>query len=54
MTDARTVPWDRPKLERLKKAYAGNKSEDMFWFEGERYVSRYAKYLIEYLEKELK
>lgn len=49
------VSYDRPMLERLKKAWAaapGDK-DAVFTFEGHEYVKGYAKYLIEYLEKEL-
>ena len=53
MTD---IMFDRPMLNRLKKAYdrATSESKDMFTFEGNDYVTNYAKYLIEYLEEKFK
>jgi hypothetical protein len=50
------IRFDRPMLNRLKKAYdkATSKSKDMFTFEGNDYVTNYAKYLIEYLEEKFK
>lgn len=53
-----TVNFDRPKLERLKKALAdakagGAKRHDVFTFEGEQYVVAYAGYVIEHVDKTL-
>lgn len=49
------ISWDRPMLERLKKAYdvARVTAKDTFMFEGNEFVIGYAKYLIEYLETKL-
>jgi hypothetical protein len=49
------INWDRPKLERFKKAYEkaivdGARPNDTFVFDGNEFVVQYAKYLIEYLE----
>lgn len=46
------INWDRPMLERFKKAYdAARKAGDtQFEFDGNVFVTDYAKYLIEYLE----
>lgn len=51
-----TVSFDLLMLNRLKKAYdrATSESKDMFTFEGNDYVTNYAKYLIEYLEEKFK
>ena len=56
--DTKTVAFDRPKLARLKRAYEARLKEtsdatETFRFEGNEYVIGYAKYLIEYLDKEL-
>lgn len=49
MSEQNTVTWTRPMLARFKQAHKkANGSE--FIFDGNRYVSDYAKYLIEYLE----
>ena len=49
------IAWDRPMLERLKKALdvAVVTGKDTFMFEGNEFVVAYAKYLIEYLETKL-
>ena len=41
---------------KFKKAYqsALNKSHDSFFFEGNEFLTSYAKYLIEYLEPQFK
>lgn len=51
------IMWDRPKLERLKRALAkavATAPTDEFEFEGHTFVIGYAVYLIEYLEVMLK
>jgi len=50
------IMFDPPMLNRLKKAYdkATSESKDMFAFEGNDYITNYAKYLIEYLEERFK
>ncbi len=51
----KTINWNRPMLERFKKAYseaAGN-DNSIFIFDGYEYVKGYARYLIEYLESRL-
>jgi hypothetical protein len=49
------INWDRPMLERLKKAYSAtpNDPNHVFIFEGNKYLRSYAKYLIEFLESKL-
>jgi len=50
-----SITFDRPKLERLKKAYAKVKSDDIiFTFDGRDYLGGYAKYVIAYLETQLR
>ena len=46
------IVWNRPKFERLKKAYAQAVEEEAeeFTFDSNVFVTGYAKYLIEYLE----
>jgi len=45
------ISFDRPKLERFKKALrAAPEGEDRFVFEGHVVLKAYAKYMIEYLE----
>ena len=48
-----TITWTRPMLERLKAEHAKAEKfgEPTFQFEGHRFVTNYAKYLIEHLEK---
>lgn len=48
------VTFTPEKLKRLKKAYEENKDADTFMFDGHEFVSRYAYYLIRYLEEALK
>jgi hypothetical protein len=47
------VTFDRPKIERLTSAYeqAVKESKKEFTFEGQDYVTDYAKHLLEYLRK---
>lgn len=48
-----TINWDRPMLERFKRAYNDTKGfppSYVFTFDGHEFVKSYAKYLIEYLE----
>jgi hypothetical protein len=54
----RVTEFDRPKLERLKKAYEArindkDRTGDTFTFEGFELVEGYAEILIEYLEERL-
>lgn len=53
--EPKTVSFDRPKLERLKKRFnrAVEVGETQFEFEGGDYLTSYAKYMIEYLERQL-
>ena len=46
------ITWNLPKLKRLKQAYAQAVEEEAeeFTFDGNVFVTGYAKYLIEYLE----
>lgn len=55
MTDI-IVRFDRPKFERFKRAYedAVKRGEHVLTFDGAQYAMSYAKYLIEYLESQLK
>ena len=49
------LSFDRPRLERLKRAYqeALETGKDTFWFDEREILVTYAKYLIEYLETSL-
>jgi hypothetical protein len=49
------INWDRPMLERFKKAYAAtpNDPNHVFVFDGHEFLRSYAKYLIEFLESKL-
>lgn len=49
------IQWDKPMRERLRKAYnkADTANRDSFIFEDNEYVTRFAKYLLEYLDKKL-
>lgn len=49
------IRWDRPMRERLRKAYnkADKANQDSFVFEDNEYVTRFAKYLLEYLDTKL-
>jgi hypothetical protein len=55
MSEQQMVEWDRPKRERLRKAYneAVTEKRSQFTFEGNEYVTGYAKYLLEYLDTRL-
>lgn len=48
----KTIAWTYGMLMSFKEAYeqAKEKGEDVFTFEGNEFVLRYAYYLIEYLE----
>jgi hypothetical protein len=50
-----TITWDRPMLERFRKAYAkaAASKDDVFTFDGHDFVLGYAKSLIEYLDGRL-
>lgn len=50
------IEFDKEKLKRLKHVYekAIELQQDSFWFEGNEYLTSYAKYLIEYLETKFK
>ncbi|HEY6021358.1 MAG TPA: hypothetical protein VIY48_16075 [Candidatus Paceibacterota bacterium] len=52
----RGVTFDKPKRERLRKAYraAIRKKQDKFTFDGNEYLACYAKYLLEYLDMKIK
>lgn len=53
-----TIEWTLPLLARFKKCYelecvrTNNNWHSCFTFDGHKFVLRYAKYLIEYLESE--
>lgn len=51
-----TIRWDKPMRERLRKAYkkATDAGFDSFVFDDNEYLTRYAKYLLEYLDMKLK
>jgi hypothetical protein len=55
MPERETVSFDRPTLNRFKKAYAKapDDKDASFTFDGREYVKAFAKYLIEYLESQL-
>lgn len=50
------VTFDEEKLRRLKKAYdeAVKNQKDSFFFDGQEYLTSYAKYLIEFLTTKFK
>lgn len=50
------INWTYPMLLRLQKAYVQARADkvDTFKFEGHEYLVEYAKYLIEYLNHQLK
>jgi hypothetical protein len=51
------IAWDRPKLERFKKALEIERPggrDHVFRFEGHDFLVCYAEYLVEYLEGVLK
>ena len=47
--------FDHPRLARFKQAYhqATTEQQEEFTFEGHKFFTGYAKYLIEYLETQL-
>lgn len=49
------VQFDADKRERLRKAYrkAIKEKQDKFVFEENEYLTRYAKYLLEWLDKHI-
>ena len=50
------IKFDKPMRDRLRRAYdaAVEAKADTFVFEGNVYVTGYAKYLLEYLDGRLK
>ena len=50
------ITWDRAKLERFRKAYNNTvrKRHDVFMFEDHNFLVSYARYLIMYLDTQLK
>lgn len=50
----KTINWTVPKMRRLRAAYnaAVNESAEEFEFEGEIYVTGFAKYLLQHLNNE--
>lgn len=56
MTMNPTVEFDKAKLKRLKQAYqkAINNDQEIFLFDNNELLVGYSKYLIEYLESQLK
>lgn len=50
------VDFDLDKLQELKSSYenAVRENRDSFWFDNKQLLVSYAKYLIEYLEYQLK
>lgn len=50
------IGFDKQKLDRLILAYdcAVYMRLESFWFEGQEYLTSYAKYLIEYLKCKIK
>lgn len=55
MSEAKTIKWDIPMRERMRKAYerAAAEGMDSFIFEGNHFVTNYAKYLLEFLDMKL-
>jgi hypothetical protein len=51
-----TITFDRPMLDSLKLEYskAVNNGRESFTFQGNKLLTSYAKYLIQYLEIKLK
>lgn len=49
------IAWDIPMRERLRRAYnkATENHRSAFEFEGNQYLTHYAKYLLEYLDMKL-
>ncbi len=54
--DPTIITWTKPMLARFRRRYAeaAAKQEDTFVFEGNQFVTNYAKYLIEYLGSQLR
>jgi predicted GTPase len=52
----RMTTFDRPMVDRLRIAYETAKKEkaDSFIFEGNEYLTDYARYLLEYLDRKFK
>lgn len=53
--DTPAISFNREKLKKLKQQYeiAKQKNSELFLFENHEILTTYAKYLIQYLEKEL-
>ena len=48
------IQWNAPMLKRFKKEYNKSSQKESFIFEGNEFLTSYAKYLIEYLQTKLK
>jgi hypothetical protein len=50
------INFDKAKTERLRKAYklAVKDQQEQFTFEGKEYLTKYAYYLLQYLDTQLK
>lgn len=55
MDDRVMITWTKPMRERLRKAHkkAVNEYKSQFEFEGNQYLTTYAKYLLEYLDMKM-
>jgi hypothetical protein len=53
MTEGQSIQFTRAKVRALRKAYEATDGET-FTFEGHEFLVGYAKYLLEYLEGEIK
>lgn len=55
MSEQKYISWDKLMAKRLKKRYqqAVENGEKDFTFEGNEFVTNFAKYLLEYLESRL-
>jgi hypothetical protein len=55
MSEQKIINWNKPMLERFRKAYQKAVAEkvDTFMFDGNEFVVGYAKYLIQYLDSAL-
>lgn len=55
MDERVVITWDKPMRERLRKAYkkAERGHQSAFIFEGNQYLTTYAKYLLEYLDMQM-
>lgn len=53
MTDRKMIEWTRPKYKALGRAYNAAVTAGLitFTFDGDEYVTGYAKYLLEYLKE---